>query len=47
MTAPSATFFDAPLTEAFTGVTTDREERQTLLQNGGGGTEYGSITSAV
>ena len=47
VTAPSVTFFDVPHTGAFTDVTTDREEQQTLLHNGGGGTEYGSVTSAV
>ena len=47
VTAPSVTFFDVPITGAFTDVTTDHEEQQTLLQNGGGGTEYGRVTSAV
>ena len=39
MTTPSATFFDVPLTGAFTGVTT--EDKQTL-----GGTRYGSVIRA-
>ena len=47
VTAPSATFFDMPLTGAFTDVTTDHEEQQALLHNGGADTEYGSVASAV
>ena len=45
MTAPSVTFFDVPLTGAFTDVTTDREEQQTLLAVGGD-TGYGTVINS-
>ena len=46
VTAPSVTFFDIPLTGAFTDVTT--EEQQALSPDGnGGGTGYGGVVNAV
>ena len=43
--APSVTFFDVPHTGAFTDVTTDREEQQTLLAVSGD-TGYGSVMNS-
>ena len=45
VTAPSGTFFDVPLTGAFTEICTD--ERQTLLSDLSGDRGHGSATSAV
>ena len=45
VTAPSVTFFDVPLTGAFTGVTA--EEQQALLSDGDGDKGYGGVVSMV
>ena len=45
MIAPSVTFFDVPLTGAFTDV--PNEEQQALLPDGDGDKGYGGVVSTV